>query len=87
VLRDAINNVIEIIENAEYFLVYDRPLAEHGLTWGDLVEWWMAARRIVTGRGRVVEQGARAGDLQGGHVFDVLGGGVEPGGHPVSSGP
>ena len=41
VLRDAINNVIEIVENAQYCLVYDRPLAEHGLTWGDLVEWWM----------------------------------------------
>ena len=34
VLRDAINNVIEIVENAERCLVYDRPLAEHGLTWG-----------------------------------------------------
>jgi hypothetical protein len=41
VLRDAINNVIEIVENSQYCLVYDRPLAEHGLTWADLVGWWM----------------------------------------------
>lgn len=40
VLRDAINNVIEIVENGQYCLIYDRPLAEHGLTWGELVEWW-----------------------------------------------
>jgi hypothetical protein len=39
VLRDAVNNVIDIVENAQYCLVYD-PLAEHGLTWRDLVKWW-----------------------------------------------
>ena len=39
VLRAAINNVIEIVENADFCLVYDRPLAG-GLTWGELVEWW-----------------------------------------------
>ena len=48
VLRDAINNVIEIVENAAYCLVYDRPLAEHGLTWGELVEWWMDLSRRRT---------------------------------------
>lgn len=41
VLRDAINNVIDIVEHAEHCLVYDRPLAEHGLAWGELVGWWM----------------------------------------------
>jgi hypothetical protein len=45
VLRDAINNVIEIIENAEYCLVYDRPLGENGLTWGELVDWWTEGAR------------------------------------------
>lgn len=40
VLRDAVNNVIEIVENAQYCLVYDLPLAERGLTWRDLVGWW-----------------------------------------------
>ena len=40
VLRDAVNNVIDIVENAQHCLVYDRPLAERGLTWRDLVGWW-----------------------------------------------
>jgi very-short-patch-repair endonuclease len=40
VLRDAVNNVIEIVENAEHCLVYDRPLGPDGLTWQLLVEWW-----------------------------------------------
>lgn len=40
VLRDAVNNVIDIVENAQYCLVDDRPLAEHGLTWRALVKWW-----------------------------------------------
>jgi hypothetical protein len=38
VLRDAINNVIEIVEHAEYCLVYDRLLEPHGLTWCELVD-------------------------------------------------
>lgn len=40
VLRDAVNNVIEIVENADHCLVYDRPLGPDGLTWQALVEWW-----------------------------------------------
>ena len=40
VLRDAINNTIDIVENAAYCLIYDRPLAETGLTWRELVDWW-----------------------------------------------
>lgn len=39
VLRDAINNVIEIVEHADTCLVYDRPLTA-GLSWGELVSWW-----------------------------------------------
>ena len=42
VLRDAINNVIEIVEHADKCLVYDRPLNGAGLSWGDLVRWWSA---------------------------------------------
>jgi hypothetical protein len=42
VLRDAINNVIEITANGEYCLVYDRPLDDAGLTWRTLVAWWNA---------------------------------------------
>ena len=40
VLRDAVNNVIEIVENADHCLVYDRPLGPDGLTWQALVDWW-----------------------------------------------
>lgn len=40
VLRDAINNVIEIVEHAEHCLVYDRPLDDDGLHWRELTSWW-----------------------------------------------
>jgi hypothetical protein len=40
VLRDAINNVIEIVDGADRCLIYDRPLGSAGLTWGELVRWW-----------------------------------------------
>lgn len=40
VLRDAINNVIEVVRFGESSLIYNRPLTEAGLTWGDLVAWW-----------------------------------------------
>jgi hypothetical protein len=42
VLRDAMNNVIEVVENAEYCLFYDRPLSDNGLTWAELADWWKA---------------------------------------------
>jgi len=51
VLRDAINNIIEITENAEFCLVYDRPLTESGLSWRDLTAWW-AATQALTGTER-----------------------------------
>ncbi len=41
VFRDAINNAIEIVENAQFCLIYDKPLEVHGLTWKELVAWWM----------------------------------------------
>jgi hypothetical protein len=41
VLRDAVENVIEIVENEQFCLVYDRPLIR-GLTWGELTDWWIA---------------------------------------------
>ena len=40
VLRDAINNVIEIVEHADKCLVYDRELAGAGLSWGSLTALW-----------------------------------------------
>ena len=46
VLRDAINNVIEVVKNAQYCLFYDRPLSEAGLTWAELVDWWRASNGL-----------------------------------------
>ena len=40
VLKDAINNIIDIVEHGDRCLVYDRPLAAAGLSWGELVSWW-----------------------------------------------
>jgi hypothetical protein len=49
VLRDAVNNVIEIVKNAEHCLVFDRPLGPEGLTWQALVTGgepaWVQATR------------------------------------------
>lgn len=45
VLRDAINNVIDIVDNAQFCLVYDRPLEGDGLRWDALVDWWAAKTR------------------------------------------
>ena len=40
VFRDAINNDIEIVKNAEFCLVYNWPLDEDGLSWRKLASWW-----------------------------------------------
>lgn len=40
VMTDAINNIIDVVENRDSCLIYDRPLAGPGLTWSDLTEWW-----------------------------------------------
>ncbi len=40
VLADAVSNTIEITKNAEFCLVYDRPLDQSGLSWRHLVSWW-----------------------------------------------
>ena len=37
---DAISNDIEIIENANQVLIYDRPIGRDGLRWRDLQQWW-----------------------------------------------
>jgi hypothetical protein len=46
VLRDAINNVVEVTRNGEYCLFYDRPIEYAGLSWGQLVRWWKDASPI-----------------------------------------
>lgn len=40
VLDDAVNNDLRIVRNEQFCLVYDRPLAAHGLTWAELTGWW-----------------------------------------------
>lgn len=40
VLRDAVNNDIEIVRNGEFCLVYDQPIPVDGLTYSGLSEWW-----------------------------------------------
>lgn len=40
VLRDAVNNDIEIVRNGEYCLVYDRPVPADGLLFSHLIDWW-----------------------------------------------
>ncbi|WP_162788583.1 hypothetical protein [Amycolatopsis albispora] len=48
VFSDALNNDVRVVKNEEFCLVYDRPLAAHGLTWADLTSWW-ADREGLTG--------------------------------------
>ncbi|MET7395964.1 hypothetical protein ABZS66_20970 [Dactylosporangium sp. NPDC005572] len=50
VLRDALNNVIEVVEGAEQCLFYDRPLADSGLSWDELVQWWRTAAGDMEGK-------------------------------------
>jgi len=40
VLSDALDNTIEIVENASFCLVYDLPILQTGLLWSHLTEWW-----------------------------------------------
>lgn len=46
VLRDAVNNDIEITRNDEYCLVYDQPIPANGLTYNNLIEWWRNRQSI-----------------------------------------
>ncbi|MDG4784919.1 hypothetical protein O7626_03055 [Micromonospora sp. WMMD1102] len=47
VLADAVNNDIRIVRNAENCLVYDRPLAAHGLTWAEMAVWWADRESMI----------------------------------------
>lgn len=38
-LEDALSNIIKVA-NEDKCLVYNRPLTDAGLTWGDLMAWW-----------------------------------------------
>jgi len=40
ILTDAVNNTIELVENAEHCLIYDEPIYQSGLLWFAIVVWW-----------------------------------------------
>ncbi len=45
-ISDAISNDIEILQNADKVLVYDRPIGSDGLRWRDLQEWWKDTQQL-----------------------------------------
>jgi very-short-patch-repair endonuclease len=45
--RDAVDNDIEIVTDAEKVLVYDRPIGVDGLRWRDLQAWWAETRGLT----------------------------------------
>ncbi|MEU4243146.1 hypothetical protein [Actinoplanes sp. NPDC026619] len=47
VFTDAINNEIKAIDNAEYSLIYDRPLGDGGLTWRQMNRWWAEREQLT----------------------------------------
>jgi hypothetical protein len=44
--RDAVNNDIEIVTNADKVLVYDRPIGDDGLLWHHVQSWWSDTKGI-----------------------------------------
>lgn len=42
VLRDAVNNDIEIVRHGQFCLVFDQPIPADGLTYSKLIDWWRA---------------------------------------------
>jgi hypothetical protein len=44
--RDAIDNDVEIAENADKVLVYDRHIGSDGIRWRDLQEWWKDTQHL-----------------------------------------
>ena len=45
--RDALDNDVEIVTNADKVLVYDRPIGNDGLRWTDLQQWWAETEQIA----------------------------------------
>jgi very-short-patch-repair endonuclease len=54
---DAINNDIVILSNERSCLVYERPIADDGLLWDELVAWWQETHCVFG----TDEQSARKG--------------------------
>jgi very-short-patch-repair endonuclease len=45
-LRDVLDRQIELLDDADDALVYDRPVPESGLTWDHLQTWWADRQHI-----------------------------------------
>ncbi len=45
--RDAIDNDVEIVTNADKVLIYDRSIGKKGLIWSDLQSWWAETNGIA----------------------------------------
>jgi hypothetical protein len=45
--RDAINNDVEIVTNADKVLIYDRPIGAEGIQWKTLQAWWSEANGMT----------------------------------------
>jgi hypothetical protein len=46
--RDAIDNDVEIVTNADKVLIYDRPIGKRGLIWSDVQTWWAETNGITS---------------------------------------
>lgn len=51
-LRDVLDSQIELLDDADDALAYDRPVPETGLTWGHLKTWWSDRRQIPFADGK-----------------------------------
>jgi hypothetical protein len=48
IFRDAVNNDVEIVKNADKVLIFDRPLPPSGqLLWKDLLTWWQEREGVT----------------------------------------
>ena len=61
VLIDAVNNDLRITGNAQGCLMYDRPLAAHGLTWAELTAWWADREGMASAPAREVSSACTGG--------------------------
>lgn len=47
IFSDSVSNDIKIVKNADYCLIYDRPIKSQGLLWKELVDWWREREQLV----------------------------------------
>lgn len=49
IIKDAMSNDIEIVNNADDCLVFDQPIKSEGLSWKTLVKWWETKNQVLDG--------------------------------------